>query len=90
MALSIGELDPQCAGEAVILAYEGGAPPASPDRLRLMVTGDAHGGCSVRDVVRIELKQPSTPRRAKIAPPTFPSGGFVTDDPDWRLMTGDS
>jgi len=56
VALSIGELDPHYAGKAVILAYEGGTPPTSPGHLRLIVPGDAHGGRSVRDVVRIEVK----------------------------------
>lgn len=56
VSLSIGELDPHYAGKAVILAYEGGTPPASASNLRLVVPGDAHGGRSVRDVVRIEVK----------------------------------
>ncbi|BCP54604.1 hypothetical protein K32_32210 [Kaistia sp. 32K] len=56
VSLSIGELDPHYAGKAVLLAYAGGEPPLSPSRLRLLVPGDAHGGRSVRDVVRIEVK----------------------------------
>ncbi|MCX5578075.1 molybdopterin-dependent oxidoreductase [Kaistia terrae] len=56
VSLSIGELDPHYAGKDVILAYEGGTPPVSPTNLRLVVPGDAHGGRSVRDVVRIEVK----------------------------------
>jgi len=56
VSLSIGELDPHYAGKSVILAYEGGTPPASLSNLRLVVPGDAHGGRSVRDVVRIDVK----------------------------------
>ena len=39
-----------------ILAYQGGEPPASFEALRLVVPGDSHGGRSVRDVARIEIR----------------------------------
>jgi hypothetical protein len=55
VALAIGEIDPHYEGKQVILAYQGGEPTASFEALRLVVPGDAHGGRSVRDVVRIEV-----------------------------------
>lgn len=56
VALAIGEIDPHYEGKQVILAYQGGEPPASFEALRLVVPGDAHGGRSVRDVARIEVR----------------------------------
>ena len=55
-ALAIGEIDPHYEGKNVIVAFAGGEPPTGFDHLRLLVPGDAHGGRSVRDVVRIEVK----------------------------------
>ena len=56
VALAIGELDPHYEGKSVILAYAGGDPPTSPAQLRLVVPGDVHGGRSVRDVAKIEVR----------------------------------
>ena len=55
-ALAAGEIDPRYEGKSVILAYEGGEPPAASAALRLVVPGDAHGGRSVRDVATIEVR----------------------------------
>ncbi len=56
VALAFGEIDPHYEGKSVLLAYEEGEPPVSVSALRLVVPGDAHGGRSVRDVVRIEVR----------------------------------
>jgi hypothetical protein len=56
VALAIGEIDPHYEGKQIILAYQGGEPPASFEAIRLVVPGDAHGGRSVRDVARIEVR----------------------------------
>jgi hypothetical protein len=56
VALALGEIDPDYEGKAVVLAFTGGEPAASFDALRLLVPGDVHGGRSIRDVVRIEVK----------------------------------
>jgi hypothetical protein len=55
-AIAIGEIAPNYEAKAVILAYAGGEPAATPAMLRLIVPGDAHGGRSVRDVVHIEVR----------------------------------
>ena len=56
VALALGELDPHYEGKSVILAYDGGEPPASSTALRLVVPGDVHGGRSVRDVATIDIR----------------------------------
>ncbi|MCX5495136.1 hypothetical protein OSH11_10500 [Kaistia dalseonensis] len=56
VALAFGELDPHFEGKSVILAYEGGTPPASFRNLQLVVPGDAHGGRSVKDIARIDVR----------------------------------
>jgi len=56
VALALGEIDPHYEGKQIIIAYEGGEPPASISSLRLVVPGDVHGGRSVRDVAKIELR----------------------------------
>lgn len=55
--ISIGELDPNFEGKAVIIAYKRDDQPLpAAEGLRLVVPGDKHAGRSVRDVVRIEVK----------------------------------
>jgi hypothetical protein len=56
VALALGELDPNYEGKSVILAYDGGEPPASSTALRLVIPGDVHGGRSVRDVATIDIR----------------------------------
>ena len=56
VALALGELDPHFDGKSVIVAYDGGEPPASSTALRLVVPGDVHGGRSVRDVATIDVR----------------------------------
>ena len=56
VALALGEIDPHYEGKQIILAYLGGEPSASMSSLRLIVPGDVHGGRSVRDVAKIELR----------------------------------
>ena len=56
VALAAGEIDPRYEGKSVILAYEGGEPPATSVAPRLVVPGDVHGGRSVRDVATIEVR----------------------------------
>ena len=56
MALALGEIDPHYEGKQIIIAYLGGEPSASISSLRLIVPGDVHGGRSVRDVSKIELR----------------------------------
>lgn len=55
-AIAFGELDPLYEGKQAIVAYDGGAPPASFANLRLVVPGDKHGGRSVRDIASIEVR----------------------------------
>ena len=55
-ALALGEIDPHYEGKQVIVAYAGGEPSASMSSLRLIVPGDIHGGCSLRDIATIELR----------------------------------
>jgi hypothetical protein len=64
VALALGELDPNYEGKLVILAYEGGEPPASSTALRLVVPGDVHGGRSVRDVAPSTFAKGETRCRA--------------------------
>ncbi len=56
VVLSIGEIDPDFEGKAVILAYDRDGKPEGGDGLRLIVPGDRHSGRAVRDVVHIEVK----------------------------------
>jgi len=56
VTLAIGEIAPDYEAKHVILAYDGGKPPATYGDLRLVVPGDAHGGRSVKDVTAIEVK----------------------------------
>jgi hypothetical protein len=56
VALAVGEIDPHYEGKQIIIAYAGGEPSASTSSLRLVVPGDFHGGRSVRDVAKIELR----------------------------------
>ena len=56
VALALGEIDPHYEGKQIIIAYLGGEPSASMSSLRLIVPGDVHGGRSVRDVAKIELR----------------------------------
>jgi len=56
VALAVGEIDPHYEGKQIIIAYAGGESSASTSSLRLVVPGDFHGGRSVRDVAKIELR----------------------------------
>ena len=56
VVLAAGEIDPHYEGKQIIIAYAGGEPSASASSLRLVVPGDFHGGRSVRDVAKIELR----------------------------------
>lgn len=56
VAVALGELSPDFAGKAVIVAFEGGAGKASYDHLRLIVPGDRHGGRAVSDLASIEVR----------------------------------
>jgi hypothetical protein len=55
-ALALAEIDPEFEGKQVLLAYRRDGKPTDGNALRLVVPGDRHGGRSVRDVVRIELR----------------------------------
>ena len=56
VALSLGELDPDFEGKAVILAYsKDGNRLSAQDGIRLIVPNDRHGGRAVRDVVAIAV-----------------------------------
>lgn len=53
----MAELDPNFEGKQVIIAYErNGEPIPGNIGLRLVVPGDKHGGRSVRDVIRIDVR----------------------------------
>lgn len=57
IALSEGEIDPEFAGKAVILALERDGTPLTPEEgIRLVVPEDRRSGRSVRDVAEIEVK----------------------------------
>lgn len=57
IALALGEIDPKFENKSVILAYAKDSQPLDPSMgIRLIVPGDLHGGRSVRDVVKIELR----------------------------------
>lgn len=56
VSLSLAELDPAFEGKQVLLAYVRDGKPMGKGELRLVVPGDQHGGRSVRDVVRIEIR----------------------------------
>lgn len=55
-ALALAEMDPEFEGKQVLVAYRRDGQPIEGHALRLVVPGDRHGGRSVRDVVRIELR----------------------------------
>ncbi len=54
--LALAEIDPEFEGKQVLLAYRRDGKPIDGNALRLVVPSDRHGGRSVRDVVRIELR----------------------------------
>jgi hypothetical protein len=54
--LALAEIDPEFEGKRALLAYRRDGQPIEGHSLRLVVPGDRHGGRSVRDVVRIELR----------------------------------
>lgn len=54
--LALGEIDPAFEGKQVLLAWQRDGAPLTAPNVRLAVPGDAHGGRSVRDVVRIEVR----------------------------------
>lgn len=54
--LALAEIDPEFEGKQVLLAYRRDGRPMKGSSLRLVVPGDRHGGRSVRDVVRIEVR----------------------------------
>ena len=57
VALSLGEIDPDFEGKAVILAIMKDAKPLdAADGIRLVVPNDRHGGRAVRDVVGIDVR----------------------------------
>ena len=53
--LALGEISPEFAGKAVLLAPSADGQPLALEHVRLVVPGDKRGGRSVRDVVRISL-----------------------------------
>jgi hypothetical protein len=54
--LALAEIDPEFEGKQVLLAYRRDGQPMDAHALRLVVPADRHGGRSVRDVVRIDLR----------------------------------
>ena|SRR5689334_17380460 len=57
VALSAGEISPEFAGKAVILALAKNGKPLDPhDGLQLIVPGDKRGGRAVHDVVSIDVR----------------------------------
>jgi len=54
--LALAEIDPDFEDKQVLLAYRRDGQPMDGHALRLVVPGDRHGGRSVRDVVRIEIR----------------------------------
>lgn len=54
--LALAEIDPEFEGKGVLLAYRRDGKPIDGNGLRLVVPDDRHGGRSVRDVVRIDIR----------------------------------
>ncbi|HVV94006.1 MAG TPA: molybdopterin-dependent oxidoreductase [Hyphomicrobiales bacterium] len=57
VVVAMGEIIPEFEDKDVILAQKMNGQPLSGSEVRLAVPGDRHGGRSVRDVVRIEVKR---------------------------------
>jgi hypothetical protein len=57
VVIAIGEIEPHFEGKSIILAQKMNGAPLSGGEMRLAVPGDRHGGRSVRDVVRIEVRR---------------------------------
>ncbi len=55
VSVAYGELDPNLEAEHIIIAYQGGEPPASFDHLRLVIPEDHYGARYVRDITSIEI-----------------------------------
>ena len=56
--LALGEISPAFESKQVILAERMDGQALGPDHLRVVVPGDAHGGRSVHDVVRLMVGPP--------------------------------
>jgi Oxidoreductase molybdopterin binding domain len=56
VVLALAEIDPEFEGKQVLLAYRRNGQPMEGNTVRLVVPGDRHGGRSVRDVVRIDIR----------------------------------
>ncbi len=56
--LALGEISPAFENKPVILAERMDGQALGPDHLRVVVPGDARGGRSVRDVVRLMVGSP--------------------------------
>jgi hypothetical protein len=56
MALAEGEIDPNFEHKQVIIAFDGGKPPADYNHLRVLVPGDLHGGRAIKDVATIVVQ----------------------------------
>jgi len=54
--LALGEIDPEFEGKKVLLATAQDGKPVGGTGIRQVVPGDARGGRSVRDVVRIAVE----------------------------------
>jgi hypothetical protein len=60
--LALGELSPEFESKKILLAERMNGEPLGPDHLRIVVPGDRRGGRSVRDVARITIIAPATPK----------------------------
>lgn len=56
VVLAMAEIDPAFENKQVLLADEVNGHPMSAGEIRLVVPGDRRGGRSVRDVVRIDIR----------------------------------
>jgi hypothetical protein len=56
VVLAMAEIDPAFEGKQIVLADEVNGQPMPAGEIRLVVPGDRHGGRSVRDVARIEVR----------------------------------
>jgi hypothetical protein len=57
IVVAMGEIEPHFEGKSIILVQKMNGQPLSGGEVRLAVPGDRHGGRSVRDVVRIEVRR---------------------------------
>jgi hypothetical protein len=57
VVVAMGEIQPDFEAKRIVLAQTKNGKPLPGGEVRLVVPGDRHGGRSVRDVVRVEVRR---------------------------------